>query len=58
MEGGDEVMVFFAGHGVQLGSTNYLLPTDITGESEDQIKDDAIHLQREPVSGYRPAGAR
>jgi hypothetical protein len=46
VEGGDEVMVFFAGHGVQLGSTNYLLPTDITGESEDQIKDDAIQLQR------------
>ncbi len=46
IEGGDEVMFFFAGHGVQLGSSNYLLPVDIAGESEEQIKDDSIQLQR------------
>lgn len=46
IEGGDEVLVFYAGHGVQLGNTNYLLPTDIKGDHEDQIKDDAIQLQR------------
>ena len=46
VEGGDEVMVFFAGHGVQFGSANYLLPIDIAGESEEQIKDEAISLQR------------
>jgi uncharacterized caspase-like protein len=28
------------------GTTNYLLPIDIKGESEDQVKDDAIQLQR------------
>ena len=46
VQGGDEVMFFFAGHGVQLGATNYLLPTDIGGESEAQVKDEAIQLQR------------
>jgi hypothetical protein len=46
VQGGDEVLFFFAGHGVQLGATNYLLPTDIEGESEAQIKDEAIQLQR------------
>jgi hypothetical protein len=46
VQGGDEVLFFFAGHGVQLGSTNYLLPTDIGGESEAQVKDEAIQLQR------------
>ncbi len=42
----DEVLFFYAGHGVQLGGANYLLPTDIKGESEDQVKDDALQLQR------------
>lgn len=46
VQGGDEVLVFFAGHGVQLGATNYLLPTDIKGDSEEQVKDEAIQLQR------------
>ena len=31
---------------MQLGSSNYLLPVDIAGESEEQIKDDSIQLQR------------
>lgn len=46
VEGGDEVAIFFAGHGVQLANTNFLLPIDISGESEEQIRDDAIPLQR------------
>lgn len=46
VEGGDEVLFFFAGHGVQLGSSNYLLPIDINGENEAQVKDEAIQLQR------------
>lgn len=46
VEGGDEVLVYFAGHGVQLGAANYLLPTDIAGENEEQVKDEAIQLQR------------
>ena len=46
VEGGDEVVFFYAGHGVQIGSTNYLLPIDISADSEEQIKDDGIPLQR------------
>jgi len=44
--GGDEVVFYFSGHGVQLGASNYLLPVDIKGESEEQVKDDALALQR------------
>lgn len=46
IKGGDEVVMYFAGHGVQLGATNYLLPVDIRGQSEDQVRDEAIPLQR------------
>ena len=46
IEGGDEVAFFFAGHGVQIGSANYLIPVDINGEGEAQIRDEAIALQR------------
>ena len=46
VEGGDEVVVFYAGHGVQLGSTNYLLPVDIAGQDEEQVRDEAIQMQR------------
>jgi predicted small secreted protein len=46
VQGGDEVMFFFAGHGVQLGAANFLLPTDIVGDSEAQVRDEAIQLQR------------
>lgn len=46
LDGGDEVLFFFAGHGVQLGSSNFLLPTDIKGDNEDQVKDEAVELQR------------
>ena len=46
LNGGDEVLFFFAGHGVQLGNANYLLPTDVQSDHEDQVKDDAILLQK------------
>lgn len=46
LSGGDEAVFFYSGHGVQLGSANYLLPTDIVSEDEEQVKDDAIPLQR------------
>jgi hypothetical protein len=46
VEGGDEVLFYYAGHGVQLGNANYLLPVDIKGDNEDQVKDEAIQLQR------------
>ena len=46
LSGGDVAVFFYSGHGVQLGAANYLLPTDVRGESEDQVRDDAIALQR------------
>lgn len=46
VQGGDEVVVFYAGHGVQLGASNYLLPVDIAGQDEAQVRDEAIQMQR------------
>jgi hypothetical protein len=43
---GDEIALFYAGHGVQIASTNYLLPIDIGGQSEEEVKDEAVSLQR------------
>ena len=46
LEPGDEVIVFYSGHGVQIGGINYLLPVDIQGETEEQLRDDSVPLQR------------
>ena len=46
VQGGDDAVFYFSGHGMQFGAANYLLPVDITGENEDQVKDDALPLQR------------
>jgi uncharacterized caspase-like protein len=46
LSGGGEAVFYYSGHGVQLGAANYLLPVDITSDSEEQVKDDAIPLQR------------
>lgn len=46
LDAGDEVLFYFAGHGVQLGSSNYLLATDTKGDNEEQVKDDSVELQR------------
>jgi hypothetical protein len=43
---GDEVVFFYAGHGVQLGLSNFLLPIDVGADGEDQVKDEGIALQR------------
>ena len=46
ISGGDEAVFYFAGHGVQIEAANYLLPVDISAENIDQVKDDALALQR------------
>lgn len=46
IRGGDEAVFYFSGHGVQLDAANYLLPVDIVGENIEQVKDDALALQR------------
>lgn len=45
LRGGDEVVFYYAGHGVQLGNTNYLLPVDVGNSSASQVRDQAIPLQ-------------
>ncbi|RYX92639.1 MAG: hypothetical protein EOO28_21485 [Comamonadaceae bacterium] len=42
--GGDQVVVFFAGHGVQVRSGSYLLPVDIEAASESEIEKTAYGL--------------
>lgn len=44
--GGDEVVFYFSGHGVQFGGSNYLIPVDLTPQNEEQVADDAVALQR------------
>jgi uncharacterized caspase-like protein len=46
VQGGDDVVFYYSGHGVQFRGTNYLVPVDMTAESESQVTDDAIALQR------------
>src|SRR5438105_4884642 len=41
---GDEVVLFFSGHGVQIGHTNFLLPGDVRAKSEEQVRDDGVML--------------
>ena len=42
--GGDQVVVFYAGHGVQIKSGNYLLPVDLEKGSESEIERFAYSL--------------
>ncbi len=44
--GGDEAIFYFSGHGVQFEGTNYLIPIDLVPQSEEQVADEAVPLQR------------
>jgi hypothetical protein len=49
IEPGDEIFFFYAGHGVAIGSENYLLPTDMLPPEvgqESMIEDEAISVDR------------
>ena len=41
---GDEIVFYFAGHGVQLGSTQLMLPVDITRQNDKQVERDGVSL--------------
>lgn len=45
VRGDDEVVVFFAGHGVQTARGAYLLPVDTAGDTEAQVEQTALALQ-------------
>jgi len=46
VQGGDEVVFYFLRTRRAFGGSNYLIPIDITADSEAQVADDAIPLQR------------
>jgi hypothetical protein len=41
---GDEVVFYFSGHGVQIGSTPVLLPIDIRAQSDSQVQRDGVPI--------------
>ena len=45
VSGGDEVIFYYSGHGVQIDGNNFLIPVDTDGRDQDQIKDDSVELQ-------------
>ena len=46
VEAGDEVAIFYAGHGVQIGGASYLMPTDIQLNNEQNVQLRAYPLRR------------
>jgi formylglycine-generating enzyme required for sulfatase activity len=44
VQSGDEVVFFFAGHGVQINNDAVLLPTDIRAESDKQVLREGLQL--------------
>ena len=46
LSAGDEAVFFYAGHGVQFGAENYLVPVNVGLDDEEQIKDESIPLRR------------
>lgn len=46
VSGGDVAVFYFSGHGVQFEGTNYLIPTDLVPQNQEQVVDDAVPLQR------------
>jgi hypothetical protein len=55
--GGDEVVVFYAGHGVQIKTGSYLLPTDIEASSESEVEKTAYELNAltDKISEAKPS---
>lgn len=44
--GADIGVVFYSGHGIEMGGQNYLLPTDVRLASDRDVEDEAIRLDR------------
>jgi uncharacterized caspase-like protein len=42
----DIAVIFYAGHGMEVGGTNYLIPTDAVLERDIDVEDEAISLDR------------
>jgi uncharacterized caspase-like protein len=50
----DYAVVFFAGHGLEIGGTNYLIPVDARLASDFDVSDEAVSLDR-ILSAIEPA---
>ena len=42
----DIAVAFFAGHGIEVNGTNYLIPVDATLERDLDVEDEALPLER------------
>ncbi|CAN7585233.1 caspase family protein [Bradyrhizobium sp. LjRoot220] len=42
----DVAVIYFAGHGIELDGTNYLIPVDATLETDTDVLDEALSLDR------------
>jgi dipeptidyl aminopeptidase/acylaminoacyl peptidase len=42
----DMAVIFYAGHGIEVGGSNYLIPTDATIERDIDVQDETISLER------------
>ena len=42
----DVAIIYFAGHGIELDGTNYLIPVDATLETDTDVLDEALSLDR------------
>ena len=42
----DIAVIFFAGHGMEVGGTNYMIPTDAVLERDIDVEDEALSLDR------------
>jgi uncharacterized caspase-like protein len=45
-EGADIAVVYYAGHGIEIGGTNYLIPTDAKLSRDYDVDDEAVALDR------------
>jgi hypothetical protein len=46
VRGADIAAVFFAGHGMEMNGTNYLVPVDAVLERDTDVEDETISLER------------
>jgi tetratricopeptide (TPR) repeat protein len=44
--GADWAVIYFGGHGIEVGGVNYLIPVDATLEHQNHIEDEALPLSR------------
>jgi hypothetical protein len=45
-QGADVAVVFYAGHGIEVGGVNYLVPVDAALERDLDVEDEAVRLDR------------